>query len=774
MASPPNALLNIAVTHHRAGQLDDAERSYKLALASDPKNFQALNLLAVLSYQRGRHAAAIDLFNKAIKLNSRSPEFHFNIGAPLQVLGRYDEAAAHYAKALSLKSSYTEAAFELANVLARQRKLSEAEDRYRRVLASQPGHVQALSRLGTVLLLQGKAPQAVEAWQKAAALDPADVAVQMNLAELFKKEGKLHNALEHIRRAVSRQPLHPEALTNLADVLVMKGNAAEAAEGYRLTRALLTKNPTPAVKKALARYLRSNLLTVDVIDVRADLIVALKEPWGRPLEFMETATRYVLANPAVADAIARASRESIAVDLESLAKVAADPLLRAMLETSSLCEYGMERFLTATRSTLLHAILKESGALEGEPLRSFACALARQCFINNYVYATDEAGMAQARSLIERLREDFAKGVHPPAGFLIAAASYTPLCSIPDAECLPDKEWDQPVAELLEQQLRQPTEERRLRTTIPALTVIEDAVSLKVREQYEENPYPQWTGLSRLTTPEPAAIYLEKRFPSIDTTPFRREEGIDVLVAGCGTGLQPLETASLYTDARVLAVDLSLASLSYAKRQAEKFGVGGLAFAQADLMELPGSGRTFDIIECGGVLHHLRDTFAGWRGLLSMLKPGGLMMVGLYSQAARADIRAAREFIAQQGYQATPDDIRRCRQAILAMPTDEAVRKVVNTRDFFSLSECRDLLFHVQEHNHTIPEIAAFLAENGLEFLGFSVDDTIAHQYAMRFPDDVTRTNLDNWHQLEVDNPGTFINMYQFWVRKPAGAPSSV
>jgi hypothetical protein len=77
------------------------------------------------------------------------------------------------------------------------------------------------------------------------------------------------------------------------------------------------------------------------------------------------------------------------------------------------------------------------------------------------------------------------------------------------------------------------------------------------------------------------------------------------------------------------------------------------------------------------------------------------MRVGLYSELARADIVAARAFIADKGFASTSSDIRRCRQALL----DSPFRVVAKYRDFFSTSECRDLLFHVQERRMSIPAI---------------------------------------------------------------------
>ena len=65
-------------------------------------------------------------------------------------------------------------------------------------------------------------------------------------------------------------------------------------------------------------------------------------------------------------------------------------------------------------------------------------------------------------------------------------------------------------------------------------------------------------------------------------------------------------------------------------------------FAQADIIKLGSIGRTFDVIEPSGVLHHLADPFAGWRVLVSLLRPGGVMVLGLYSEAARGNVMAAR------------------------------------------------------------------------------------------------------------------------------------
>src|SRR6201999_1542915 len=110
-----------------------------------------------------------------------------------------------------------------------------------------------------------------------------------------------------------------------------------------------------------------------------------------------------------------------------------------------------------------------------------------------------------------------------------------------------------------------------------------------------------------------------------------------------------IEAHRRYAQAHVLAIDLSRASLSYAVRKTRGLGLD-IEYGQADILKLGSLERRFDVIEAAGSLQCLKDPAAGWRVLLSLLKPGGVMLLGLYSQIARADINAARSYIAGRGY----------------------------------------------------------------------------------------------------------------------------
>ena len=89
---------------HRAGRLQDAERLYRQILAIDPNIPDVLQLLGILTSQRGQHDAAVELIRKAIALNPGAAVYHGNLGLALDKLGRLEEASVSFQRALDLGS----------------------------------------------------------------------------------------------------------------------------------------------------------------------------------------------------------------------------------------------------------------------------------------------------------------------------------------------------------------------------------------------------------------------------------------------------------------------------------------------------------------------------------------------------------------------------------------------------------------------------------------------------------------------------------------------
>ena len=251
----------------------------------------------------------------------------------------------------------------------------------------------------------------------------------------------------------------------------------------------------------------------------------------------------------------------------------------------------------------------------------------------------------------------------------------------------------------------------------------------------------------------------------IHNTKIIEVEKPEILVAGCGTGQHSIGTAARFKASKVLAIDLSLSSLAYAKRKTEELSIKNIEYMQADILNLGKLNKQFDIIESSGVLHHMNNPMEGWHVLKDCLKPGGLMRLGLYSEMAREDIVKIKEEINQQGMMvATATEMKALRDIIIK---SEKIyyNRLQNYTDFYNLSSLRDLLFHTQEHRFTVPQIKESLYPLGLKFCGFEVPETVSH-FRKTNKNQNDPYNLDNWQLYEETNPKAFGGMYQFWCQK--------
>ena len=219
----------------------------------------------------------------------------------------------------------------------------------------------------------------------------------------------------------------------------------------------------------------------------------------------------------------------------------------------------------------------------------------------------------------------------------------------PFAPALLGRQWIPALDSVLTQQVREPAREIELRDSIPRLTAIEDEVSRASPAAVRGEPLPA------LGAPRRASYACRRststcatNVPPAPIAPLGKTDALDILVAGCGTGQIAIASAQKYLGAHVLAVDLSLSSLCYAKRNTPAPLAAQIEYAQADILKLATIGRSFDVIDCSGVLHHMADPLEGWRILLTLLRPGGLMHLGFYSEAGRKDVVAARSFIAER------------------------------------------------------------------------------------------------------------------------------
>jgi len=285
-ATVPQAF-ELALQHHRAGRLSEAEGLYRQILAVQPNCFEALNALGAVTCQLGRHGLAVEWIRQAITLQPNSAGAHSNLGAALAGQGRFDEAISAYRRALELKPDHVDAAYNLGNALRDCGRLDEAVATYLRALEIKPDAAEVCNNLGIALGLKGRLDDAVSAYRRALEIKPEYAEARTNLGEALAETGRGDEAIAVLRRALELRPDSAEAYYNLGIALRECGRLDEAVAVYR--RALEIKpgyseaqnNLGNALKEqgrldeAIAAYRQAMLLRPDVSEIRSNIILAL-------------------------------------------------------------------------------------------------------------------------------------------------------------------------------------------------------------------------------------------------------------------------------------------------------------------------------------------------------------------------------------------------------------------------------------------------------------------------------------------------------------------
>jgi tetratricopeptide (TPR) repeat protein/2-polyprenyl-3-methyl-5-hydroxy-6-metoxy-1,4-benzoquinol methylase len=762
---------NLGNTLQELSRFEEAQTCYRKAITLSPDLPEPHNNLGITLQALGRLEEAETSCKKALVLKPEFAEAHNNLGNVLKEFGRLEEAEASYQKALALKPEFAEAHSNLSNTLQELGRFEEAEASCKKALAITPEYAEAHYNLGITLQALGRLEEAEASYQKALAYKPGYAEAHNNLGNVLKEFGRLEEAEASYQKALAYKPEFAEAYSNLGNILHELSRPEEA-----LVAVIKSIKIKPIVD---AKYLFNEVIKYINIQTWNQtlaklLITALLEPWGRPSAIMPFACRLLKTDKEFVQLLNQLQdSNSYAHYAESLLNIISKKdldfaiILQAMLSSSPIPDDEIEILLTLLRHYLL--TVAGSKILKKGPTENIAplyCSLAQQCFINEYAYSQTSEEINHSQQLSAQLTKAIEEGQSIPAVWIIALACYFPLHSIAGVEKLLHQNWSDEVKNVLIQQIQEPLEEVNLRQSIPVLTNIDNQVSLAVQNQYEINPYPRWVRLSEESNKTFLNSYIQSRFSLSNFKRLDDDRSPAILIAGCGTGQHLIELSQSIIGENILAVDLSMASLAYAKRKTIELGIESIEFAQADLLKLRSLGRTFDVIESSGVLHHLDKPFEGWEVLLSLLRPHGLMKLGFYSELARRDIVRVRNLISQEGIGSSYQEIRNFRKYLLELKDSEDYGFATNSLDFFSLSTCRDLLFHVQEHRMTLPVLAKFLQEHNLNFLGFDINSSVKHSYKSRFPNDLSETNLNNWHIYEEEYPNTFLGMYQFWIQK--------
>ena len=598
-------------------------------------------------------------------------------------------------------------------------KFDEALPLLQAAAKSNPGNAEIYNLAGHCLGHLNDHKAALDAYRRAADIRADWPAPYLGAAQVLAKVGDAHASMQALLHVLSFAPQHLDATRQLVSLLErMKPESYLPALQPALEQCFAHPDIDPGSLAWLcAQQLRLSLalnFSADDQDLPGEVVAALAsgELWHRYLSRV----------------------------------INTDPFL--------------ERLFTRLRRHLCLRVAID--AADAAPL-ALIDALARQCSLNEYVFVADAEESSQVTEL-----EEFIQSSDTVSAAVACAFAIMVMYRAPDtddamrafAEELCDV--NPLLAELCRLTVFEPFEESRIAEKLPVLHPVHDETSLVVQAQYEANPYPRW----QIPPAPPAVPFIQLLRREFSSHQDARVEagGARLLVAGCGTGFEPIDIARRDSSIAVTAIDLSRSSLAYARRQAQAAGCTNIDFYEGDILDLPHTGWEFDLIVCTGVLHHMADPLAGWQVLRDSLAANGMIRISLYSTYARRSVLDMRERIEDLKLAGQVSDIRQVRQTVIADPTDSAHAALLQSDDFYSMSGCRDLLFHVQEQQFTLPEIQAALDDLELRFCGFDLADTsVVKAFSAQNSAPEALLDLDAWDQFEQANPHAFAGMYQFW-----------
>jgi 2-polyprenyl-3-methyl-5-hydroxy-6-metoxy-1,4-benzoquinol methylase len=508
------------------------------------------------------------------------------------------------------------------------------------ILLNNPEDTNALNLLSGCLARTGHIDQAIKKLEIACELAANNAELHSNLASLYHFNNDLLQAIIAMSLAVIHAPENEEYITSFSNSIFNIAFDEITPEADSIINAIIICIESNKVNHMLLRHSWFSLVKLDPAFKKLSVII-------KKTSFQEQAEE---------------------LDIKELTPLLNSPFFLSGMKNVLMNDLTYEQVMTFLRRFLLH-----SKNYSSEVFLPFLCALAEQCNFNEYIYPCTKEEQESIDCLIKELDIQPTINIDTMADIALIGC-YRELDRLDCANEISiaaDTSESDAFKGLVETNIDAPIRVRSLKPYIPAFSPVDNDVSLSVKQQYEENPYPRWHYIN--------TIHLTEQQKQLS-------EGKSILVAGCGTGQEPISMAIAYPDANIVAIDLSLASLVYGKQKAIELGIDNIEFMHADILELDKLDRQFDMITSCGVIHHMKEPLEGWKKLLSRLKPEGVIKLALYSKIARESVIECRELIKEKGFQSTPEGIRDFRQYIIGLDDGNPIKKIAGRNDFYTMS----------------------------------------------------------------------------------------
>ena len=636
--------------------------------------------------------------------------------------GHYDKALIANIKSHELAINDHEAAYNLGINYQNLNDLDKAFKYYSLAININPNYPEAFNNLGIILINQNNFEEAYLNYKQAIKLKPNFYEAFYNLGNCLKYQNKFKDAILNYVKAIELNPYYQAAYLNWLVLIEEENLLTNSPENYKIVSNLLDIN---------------NLIRPSFISKMVCILVKNK------IDINYLQSQY--------------SNNKINIT-ELLIILSNTKLLIKFMSLGIISDIEIEKFLKFIRKEILFGLFELNF---NDEIKIFQIALANQCFINEYIYYKEPNESEKIIELTQNVHNKLKNNIKPSVSEILCILSYNSLKSI---SWLDISLYHKDLIEIYKRQVIEPEKENKIKKDILIINNDINDISSKVKKQYEESPYPRWINLSLPSNPKSLFDYSKEKKLNIANENIFKIIKPNILIAGCGTGQHSIEMAKTISNCEVLAIDLSLNSLSYAKRKTQELNITNIDYAQADILSLDKLNKNFDIIDSVGVLHHMEKPIDGLKCLIRSLNNYGLMRIGLYSVVARSNIIKIQEEIKNNNINSTLNEMIMFRESIIKSSKSHH-QDLLSINDFYSLSEFRDLLFNVQEHRFNLNQIKNILDSLGLNFCGFE-NQLLVNKFIKKSTNKTDIYDLDLWHQFEQTEKDSFIEMYVFWCQK--------
>jgi len=469
--------------------------------------------------------------------------------------------------------------------------------------------------------------------------------------------------------------------------------------------------------------------------------------------------------------------------LSTLQLLQDDKLFLWMLKQGPITNISIILFL----NTIIRLILERANPnlqnfIDLEPIVE---AIATQCSENDYLFEKNDQDTVNLQ-ILQDLFLSSTLNTDDGRICLWIIAMFMPISDISDPETLS-------ALPHIKTQLKNPLVLKSF-DLIQTEQKIADQLTINIplsngdfEQMYLDYPYPKWKELNSIV----ADSYQILNFLGHKDEDLRKK-GLDILIAGCGTGKHAIEVAIANPNATVVAYDVSLRALAYGIRKQKSLNIQNLRFELNDIEHFSASEMQFDIIECVGMLQHTQNIWHSFDQLTKNLKSHGYMRIGLSSRTARMVDSAFRLKLWDQGHlkSGSASEVRRIWNLVtqtindhIGMPDRFLSHEILNenrkqilehksdahfyhfeevklSKGFYNLQTFASMICARNEHVSSIPEIAEALQACQMKFIGME------HSNIEGKVDPKVYRSFKKLEKLEEKDFRSFANMYTFWCHR--------